>query len=109
MASNTGQSVTNEVEQIAAQVLARYLPEQDGAEPPFILVEHYPDTSCRRDELNAEHFDHVTFDHYAGRPRWSIRRQAMVQWFREPEWHRIDRAQVEAWIGEVLPEHACTC
>jgi hypothetical protein len=107
--SNTGPSVTNEVEQIAAEVLSRYLPEQDGAEPPFALVEHYPDTGCRRDELAAEHFDLVTFAHYAGRPRWSIQQRAMAQRFGEPDWRRVDRAQVEQWIGEALPEPACTC
>jgi hypothetical protein len=60
---NPGPSITNEVEQIAAEVLSRYLPEQDGAEPPFLLVEHYPDAGCRRDELAAEHFDQVRFAH----------------------------------------------
>ena len=109
LASNTGPSVTNEVEQIAAEVLSRSLPEQDGAEPPFLLVEHDPDTGCRRDELAAEHFDQVTFAHYAGRPRfWNVQR-GMVQRFGEPEWHRVERAQVETWIGEVLPEPPCTC
>src|SRR6059058_2123619 len=33
LASNPGPSITNKVEQIAAEVLSRYLPEQDGAEP----------------------------------------------------------------------------
>src|ERR687885_67593 len=103
LASNPGPAITNEVEQIAAEVLSRYLPEQDGAEPPFLLVEHYPDTGCRRDALVAEHFDQVTFSHYAGRPRWSIQQRAMVQRFGEPDWRRVDHAQVEQWIGEPLP------
>ena len=96
LAGNTGPSITNEVEQIAA-VLSRYLPEQDGAEPPFLLVEHYPDMGCRRDALAAEHFDQVTLAHYAGRPRWSVQQRGMVQRFGEPDWRRVDRAQVEAW------------
>ena len=46
--------------------------------------------------------------HHAGRPRfWTVQR-GMVQHFGEPEWHRVERAQVEAWIGEALPEPACT-
>src|SRR5947209_13339835 len=75
LASNTGPSITNEVEQIAAEILSRYLPEQDRLEPPALFVEHYPDTGCRRDELAEEHFDQVTFAHYAGRPRfWTVQR-----------------------------------
>ena len=109
LASNPGPSITNEVEQIAAEVLSRSLPEQDGAEPPFLLVEHDPDAGCRRDALAAEHFDRVTFAHYAGRPRfWTVQR-GMVQRFGEPEWRRVGRAQVEAWIGDALPEPPCTC
>jgi len=42
LASNDGPSVTNTVEQLAAEILSRYLPEQDGLEPPFVLLEHYP-------------------------------------------------------------------
>jgi len=99
MASNTGPSVTNEVEQIAARVVARYLPEQDGLEPPALVVEHYPDQGCRRDELEAEHFHQVTCAHHAGRPPWSIQQRQMVQRFGEPDWRRVDRAQVEQWIG----------
>ena len=57
----TEPAITHEVEQIAAAVLSRYLPEPDGAEPPFILVERDPDVGCRRDELTAEHFEKVTF------------------------------------------------
>jgi hypothetical protein len=109
MVSNTGPSVTNEVEQIAAEVVSRYLPEQDGLEPPALFVEHYPDMGCRRDELAAEHFDQVTCAHSAGRPRfWNVQR-GMLQRFGEPEWRRIQRTEVEAWIGEALPEPACTC
>ena len=109
LASNTGPSVTNEVEQIAAEVLSRSLPEQDGAEPPFLLVEHYPDTGCRRDALAAEHFDQVAFAHYAGRPRFWTVQCGLVQCFGEPDWRRMERSEVEAWIGEALPEPACTC
>ena len=54
--------------------------------------------------MAAEHFDRVTVAHYAGRPRFW-----MVQRFGEPDWRRVDRAQVEAWIGEALPEPPCTC
>ncbi len=40
LATNTGPSVTNTVEQLAAEILTRYLGEQDGLEPPCVLLEH---------------------------------------------------------------------
>jgi hypothetical protein len=47
-ADNDGPSITNTIEQIAAEVLLRYLPGQDGLEPPVVLVEHYPDRQPAR-------------------------------------------------------------
>jgi len=51
LATNDGPSVTNTVEQLAAEILTRYLGGQDGLEPPFVRVEHYPDSGCRRDPM----------------------------------------------------------
>ncbi len=109
LATNDGPSVTNTVEQLAAEILTRYLGEQDGLEPPFVLVEHYPDTGCRRDHLGAEHFDLVTFAHYQPRARWQGPHRGMLQRFGEPDWRRISRADVEQLIGQDLGEPACTC
>ncbi len=95
LATNDGPSVTNTVEQLAAEILTRYLGEQDGIEPPFVLLEHYPDTGCRRDHLDAEHFDLVTFAHWHGRPRFVAAGRGMLQRFGEPDWRRISRADVE--------------
>jgi len=98
--SNDGPSVTNTVEQLGAEILSRYVPEMDGAEPAFVLVEHYPDSGCRRDpQLGAEHFDLVTFAHHAGRPRFTTARRGMLQRFGEPNWRRISRADVGQLIG----------
>jgi len=109
LATNDGPSVTNTVEQLAAEILSRYLPEQDGLEPPFVLLEHYPDTGCRRDHLGAEHFDVVTFAHWHGRPRFVLARRGMLQRSGEPDWRRIARAEGEQLIGQELGEPACTC
>jgi len=109
LATNTGPSVTNTVEQLAAEIATRYLGEQDGLEPPFVLVEHYPDTGCRRDHLNVEHFDLVTFAHYRPRAHWQAPWRGVIQKFGEPDWRRISRADVEQLIGQELGEPACTC
>ncbi len=108
--SNDGPSVTNTVEQLGAEILSRYVPEMDGAEPAFVLVEHYPDSGCRRDPLlGAEHFDVVSFAHWHPRAHWQGPRRGMLQRFGEPDWRRISRAEVEQLIGQDLGEPACTC
>jgi len=83
--SNAGPSITNTIEQLAAEIASRYLPEMDGLEPPAVFVEHYLDSGCRRDSMAAEHFDLVTFANYAGRPRWQGPRRGMLQRFGEPD------------------------
>src|SRR5919202_487716 len=109
LASNPGPAITNEVEQIAAEVLSRYLPEQDGAEPPFLLVEHYPAAGCRRNALAAEHFDLVTFAHHAARPRFWTVQCGLVECFGSRDGRRMGPGEGEAWIGGALPDPACTC
>jgi hypothetical protein len=47
---NVSPSITNAMEQIAAEVLSRYLPDQDGIEPPCVLIAHYPDRRPRGPE-----------------------------------------------------------
>jgi hypothetical protein len=109
LASSTGPSAANEVEQIAAEVVSCYLPEHDSLEPRALFVEHDPDHGCRRDALVTEGFGQVPFAHRAVRPRWSIQQRGMVQYFGEPDWRRMGRAEVESWIGKPLPQPACTC
>jgi len=107
--SNAGPSVTNTIEQLAAEILSRYVPEMDGLEPPFVLVEHTPDRGCRSDALDAEHFDLVSFAHWRPRPRWQGPRRGMMQSFGEPDWQRVSRAEVEQLLGQELDEPSCTC
>jgi len=109
LASNHGPSVTNTVEQLAAEIASRCLPEMDGIEPPATFIEHSPDAGCQHDRLGAEHFDLVTFAHHAGRPRFTTARRGMLQRFGEPDWRRTSRADVEQLIGQELGEPACTC
>ncbi len=107
--TNHGPSITSIVEQLAAEIATRYLPEMDGLEPPAVFIEHYPDSGCQHDRLGAEHFDLVTFAHHAGRPHFVPVRRGMLQPFGKLDWRRISRADVEQVIGQELGEPTCTC
>lgn len=112
-----GPSVTNTVEQLAAEVLYRYLPQQDGAVPPFVLVEHYPDRQPRGAEARwhnpymGETFDLVTFDSWRLRPGFLRVPDGVRPFLRVGVsiWQHADRAAVERLIGGELDWPACTC
>ena len=116
---DSGPSVTNTVEQLAAEVLTRYLGEQDGLEPPFVLVEHYPDRQRQNpraryhDPLFGESFDLVTFASWKRRRRWVVLRERTHFYetldTHSPDWKHVERADIERLIGEPLPWPACTC
>jgi hypothetical protein len=112
---NDGPSVTNTIEQLGAEILSRYLPDQDGLDPPFVLVEHYPDRQPRgvearwHDPFFGETFDVVTFKTCSPRPRWTGPRRGMLQSFGTPDWRHLSRQEVETLIGEALGWPACTC
>lgn len=112
---NDGPSVTNTIEQLGAEILSRYLPEQDGLEPPFVLIEHYPDRQPRgvdarwHDPFFAETFDLLTFETWSPRPRWTGSKRGMFPSFGTLKWRHISREDVEQLVGELLGWRACTC
>jgi hypothetical protein len=93
---NEGASITNAAEELAADVLAGYLPERAGEERPFVWIEHYPPRPGGRDET----FDLVTFEHYRLRQELRAGRWRML--LGEPVWRHLAREQVEALIGGAL-------
>jgi hypothetical protein len=112
---NTGPSVTNTLEQLAAEILVRYLGQQDGLEPPFVLVEHYPDRQPRgararwHDPFFGEVFALVTFASWSLRPRWAGPRRDLLLSVGTPSWQHVSRDQVEALIRHSLDWPACSC
>ncbi len=95
MASNTGTSITNAAEVVAAGVAHAYrLPT------PLVYIEHYPPAAT---DGRAETFDLVVFAH------WDTREIArvpghLVREIGSPEWRRIDRRSVEILVGQQLAE-----
>jgi hypothetical protein len=122
---NPGQSVTNAIETLVGECVTHYLPEHDGADPPCLVLEHYPNRQASErwwDPMLEETFDTVTLDGWrlevravrdyarhdgarvtAGLPggwRWIRRYRG------EPRWHRISRMEVERLIGEAFPDES---
>jgi hypothetical protein len=123
---NQGRSVTNSVEQLVGECVTRYLPERDDAEPPCIVVEHYPNCQAglhRWDPMYEEAFNTVTFD-----GGWRLQVRAVRElpqraslattsglnpgwrWYRryhgQPRWRSVSRADVERLIGERFPDES---
>jgi hypothetical protein len=106
---NEGTSVTNAAEQIAAEVLANHPDVFDpfgignipGIEydKPFIWIEHCED-GARGTPQDRATFDLVEFSHYE--PRAVLRPDGWRKEIGEPSWSALDRASVEALIGEAV-------
>ncbi len=112
---NTGPSITNTIEQLAAEILARYLGQQDGLEPPFVLVEHYPDRQPRgararwHDPFFGETFALVSFKRWSPRLRQAPWSRRLVATLGTPTWRHVSRGDVESLLGQPLDWPACTC
>lgn len=80
-----GTSITNWVEQLATAITTaeRISPNR------LIWIEHYPEERDEFDVESEESYKRVTFDYSRGA-------------YRDPEWHHIVRADVEAMIGQQL-------
>ena len=108
---NLGQSITNAAEQIAAEVLANHPGVFDPFgrvslggltyDKPFIWIEHYLDGSeARGTPQDPATFDLVEFSHYE--PRGVLRAGEWRKEIGEPSWSALDRASVEALVGETV-------
>jgi hypothetical protein len=95
LADNPGMSVTQAAERIAAEVITfHWLPT------PLVWVDHYQD-GARGTPEDPHTFDLVTFSSYEVEdlaPYMGEERKRIG----EPSWKPLDRATVEALIGEPL-------
>ena len=98
---NESTSITNIVEELAVDVLARYLADRAGQERPFVWIEHYP-ASASAGLRETDTYDLVTFpDYHVRREMRGGRRRVR---FGEPNWRRLSREQVDQLIGEPLAD-----
>jgi hypothetical protein len=91
---NPSVSITNAVEQIAAEVISAH----PMLEIPIVWIEHYAD-GARGTPQDRHTFDLVIFSHYEVREVL----RADYSWRKEigePTWKPVTRSMVEALIGE---------
>lgn len=92
---DTGPSVTNNVEQLAGEVVMRYILPSSQT----VFIEHYPERPAGRGLRHLEEeWDLVTFEEEEPYVSWPNCRVVLG----EPEWERIDRQCVEQLIGRRL-------
>jgi hypothetical protein len=106
---NEGTSITNAAEQIAAEVLANHPGVFDpfgrvslgglSYDKPFVWIEHYLD-GARGTPQDPATFDLVEFSHYE--PRGVLRAGEWRKEIGQPSWSALDRATVEALVGQAV-------
>jgi hypothetical protein len=96
---NTNSSITNMIEHVAYEVIRAYLPHRLEADPPAVILEHYPPLGGRRRRTPGKgDVDRVTFATWRPVVEWlgGVRRVR----FGEPSWARVDDEALARLIGE---------
>lgn len=98
---NRGTSITNAAEYIAAEIVARHLPERFEAEVPVIWIEEYPRTPQQRSR-GISAFSQAEFSSFTPRVEYlgGIKRIRIGR----PTWRHVDESAVEALIGPIAAE-----
>jgi hypothetical protein len=95
---NASTSVTNMMEVLAAEAIARFCPERFEWEEPAIVLEHYPEERNRRGRIGHHAtWDRLSFGSWSPRKIWLGGRERVS--LGEPKWHPIPQAEVERLIG----------
>ena len=97
LAENTGTSITNMAEYLAAEIIRHHFPERfETEEPePVIWIEQYP----RRpdDSLKLPEFSRAEFSSYTPRVGWLCGKQRVH--IGQPTWKFMERREVEQLVG----------
>jgi hypothetical protein len=88
--NNPGGSITNSVEEIAAEVM-----QANGLPTPLVWIEHWPREST---EGGAETFELVVFSSYEVTERAPYLGETRA-WVGEAKWKPLDRTSVEVLVG----------
>jgi hypothetical protein len=98
---NESTSLTNLIEVLAAELIAKHCPArfETLGEPPAIVIEHYPpDPNRPAGPRNAGQYDLVTFASWTPRPARSGSQHRTS--LGEPSWRHLSAAEVRALIGD---------
>lgn len=98
---NTGTSITNVCEYLAAEVIARHFPERFEAEDPIIWIERYPRTPAERRQ-GLPTFSQAEFSSFTPRVEYlgTIKRIRIGQ----PTWRHVEETEVEELIGPLVED-----
>ncbi len=99
LAENTGTSITNMEEYLAAEIISHHFPERFETEEPVIWVEQYP---RHPGQHGLPEFSQVTFASYTPRIVWAGMRQRIR--LGQPSWRYLEREAVEQFVGPVALE-----
>jgi hypothetical protein len=110
LTSNPSTSVTNMVEVLAAELIAKHFPVRFEAvgEDPVTLVEHYePLQDARTRRRGKPTYDRVTFGDWRPRKVWLGGQERLS--LGEPDWRHMPDEEVRALLGDEaddLPQQA---
>ena len=99
---NTGTSVTNMAEFLAAEIIAKHFPQRFEQETPVSWVEHYPPIEVKGRKARTEEFDLVTFSTWT--PKTEYRHGGMRVKLGTPEWKHSSKEHVEQLIGQPVDD-----
>jgi hypothetical protein len=99
---NTGTSITNMAEFLAAEIIAKHFPQRFEEELPVHWVEHYePERRGKREATDRE-YDLVTFATWTPKVEYRHGRQRVK--LGTPDWHPSTKEAVEQLIEQPLDE-----
>jgi len=96
---NPGTSITNLVEYLAPEIIAKHFPHRFEEEEPVVWIEHYPPREDRRRGVRGRpDYDRVLYSSWTPRTEYlhGILRVRLV----EPDWRSMPIQEVAQLIGE---------
>lgn len=96
--NNPGTSITNLVEYLAPEIIAKHVPHRFEAAEPVVWIEHYPPREDpRRGTRGKPDYDRVFFSSWT--PRTEYLHGKLRVRFVEPDWRHMLFDEVEQLIG----------
>lgn len=109
LASNPSTSVTNMVEHLVPELIAKHMPHRFEVvdEPPAIVVEHYePIPGKRRGLRQKPTYDLVTFGNWRPRRVWLSGQERLS--LGEPDWRHMPEHEIRDLLGDEAEDLAAS-